>query len=201
MTTPGGGSAVSDNLVVAVLFSDPGAAVLQLLVVVLFSDNSWWWQCCSQTTPGGGRVLFSDNLQCCSQTTPGGGSAVLRQLLVVAVLFSDNSWSHVSVSLLGAAQSTLQDIKVPEYGGGYTFTPLSHNRCLFWRVCHDVVELWEESLDHDFCHNHVQLRFADTPVLEGLSVHETRQYVYILLATVSSVHRIRLPHPHTTQVL
>lgn len=42
-------------------------------------------------------------------------------------------------------------------------------------------------------------RFADTPVLEGLSVHETRQYVYILLATVSSVHRIRLPHPNSTQ--
>ncbi|XP_042209649.1 nuclear pore complex protein Nup160 homolog [Homarus americanus] len=107
-------------------------------------------------------------------------------------------WRNITIDT-GAAQSTLQDIKVPEYGGGYTFTPLSHNRCLFWRVCHDVVELWEESLDHDFCHNHVQLRFADTPVLEGLSVHETRQYVYILLATVSSVHRIRLPHPHTTQ--
>ncbi|XP_063612781.1 nuclear pore complex protein Nup160-like, partial [Penaeus indicus] len=102
----------------------------------------------------------------------------------------------------GAAQSTLQDIKVPEYGGGYAYkslSPATRNRYIYWRVCHDVVELWEESLDHDFVHNHVQLRFADTPVLEGLSVHETRQYVYILLATVSSVHRIRLPHPTSTQ--
>nr|XP_045619650.1 nuclear pore complex protein Nup160-like isoform X1 [Procambarus clarkii] len=110
-------------------------------------------------------------------------------------------WRNITVDT-GAAQSTLQDIKVPEYGGGYSFKPLSPvtcNRYLFWRVCHDVVELWEESLDHDFTHNHVQLRFADTPVLEGLSVHETRQYVYILLATVSSVHRIRLPHPQTAQ--
>lgn len=38
----------------------------------------------------------------------------------------------------GAAQSTLQDIKVPEYGGGYAFTPLcpaTRNRYLFWFVC------------------------------------------------------------------
>ncbi|XP_069941097.1 nuclear pore complex protein Nup160-like isoform X2 [Cherax quadricarinatus] len=110
-------------------------------------------------------------------------------------------WRNITVDT-GAAQSTLQDIKVPEYGGGYAFKPLSpatRNRYLFWRVCHDVVELWEESLDYDFTHNHVQLRFADTPVLEGLSVHETHKYVYILLATVSSVHRIRLPHPQTPQ--
>lgn len=110
-------------------------------------------------------------------------------------------WRNITIDT-GAAQSTLQDIKVPEYGGGYAYKPLSPatcNRYLFWRVCHDIVELWEESLDYDFTHNHVQLRFADTPVLEGLSVHETHQYVYILLATVSSVHRIRLPHPQTSE--
>ncbi|XP_066987755.1 nuclear pore complex protein Nup160 [Macrobrachium rosenbergii] len=110
-------------------------------------------------------------------------------------------WRNITIDT-GAAQSTLQDIKVPEYGGGYAYKstcPATRNRYLFWRVCHDIVELWEESLDYDFTLNHVQFRFADTPVLEGLSVHETRQYVYILLATVSSVHRIRLPHPQQTQ--
>ncbi|CAL4068545.1 unnamed protein product [Meganyctiphanes norvegica] len=40
-------------------------------------------------------------------------------------------------------------------------------------------------------------RFADTPILEGLSIHETNHHVIILLATVSSVHRIRLPHPQS----
>ncbi|KAK3858813.1 hypothetical protein Pcinc_035022 [Petrolisthes cinctipes] len=110
-------------------------------------------------------------------------------------------WRNITIDT-GAAQSTLQDIKVPEYGGGYAFTPVcpaTRNRYLFWRVCHDVVELWEESLDHDFTHNHIQLRFADTPVLEGLSVHETQHHVYILLATVSSVHRFCFPHPQVSQ--
>lgn len=110
-------------------------------------------------------------------------------------------WRNITIDT-GAAQSTLQDIKVPEYGGGYAFSPVcpaTRNQYLFWRVCHDLVELWEESLDQDFISNHVQLRFADTPVLEGLSVHETRQHVFILLATVSSVHRFRLPHPQAFQ--
>nr|XP_053641037.1 nuclear pore complex protein Nup160 homolog [Cherax quadricarinatus] len=75
-------------------------------------------------------------------------------------------WRNITVDT-GAAQSTLQDIKVPEYGGGYAFKPLSpatRNRYLFWRVCHDVVELWEESLDYDFTHNHVQLRYSIGPI-------------------------------------
>lgn len=46
----------------------------------------------------------------------------------------------------GAAQSTLQDIKVPEYGGGYAFSPVcpaTRNRYLFWSVlcCHAKVIL------------------------------------------------------------
>ncbi|XP_076070000.1 nuclear pore complex protein Nup160 isoform X2 [Oratosquilla oratoria] len=106
-------------------------------------------------------------------------------------------WQNITVDT-GAAQSTLQDIKVPEYGGGYVYVtngPLTRNRYIFWRVNHDVVELWEESLELNLTQNYIRLRFADTPVLEGLSVHETGQYVIILLATVSSVHQIRLVHP------
>ncbi|MPC07926.1 Nuclear pore complex protein Nup160 [Portunus trituberculatus] len=160
-----------------------------------------------------------------------GGQLGLREVL------PDQSallhWRNITIDT-GAAQSTLQDIKVPEYGGGYAFSPVcpsTRNRYLFWsvlhcsiscnlhtrnfcccgdclvvwhgcgsrRVCHDLVELWEESLDQDFTNNHVQLRFADTPVLEGLSVHETQQHVFILLATVSSVHRFCLPHPQAFQ--
>ena len=43
-------------------------------------------------------------------------------------------------------------------------------------------------------------RFADSPILEGLSVHETKNEIIILLATVLSVHRIRLVHPNAMQV-
>ncbi|KAB7500634.1 Nuclear pore complex protein, partial [Armadillidium nasatum] len=106
-------------------------------------------------------------------------------------------WKTISIDT-GAAQGTLQDIKVPEYGGSYMYkhqSPSTQNRYIFWRVFHNIVEIWEETLDINFQFNHVQLKFTDTPVLEGLSVHETNQHVVILLATVSSVHQIKLPHP------
>lgn len=105
----------------------------------------------------------------------------------------------------GAAQGTLQDIKRPEACGGYAYKDsalqgqndvCTRNRFIYWKVNHDVLELSEESLDCDLLNGHVAVRFQDTPVLDGVSVHENGDVdVVVLVATVSSVHRIVLPHP------
>ncbi|XP_023209756.1 nuclear pore complex protein Nup160-like [Centruroides sculpturatus] len=100
-----------------------------------------------------------------------------------------------------AAQSTLQDIKLPESAGGYAYqescflsTPTS-NRYIYWRASNEILELIEVSLDVNLTGSHIRLRFQHTPVLEGVSIHETHDQVIILVATISSVHRLVFPHP------
>ena len=53
----------------------------------------------------------------------------------------------------------------------------------------------EISLDWDLAGSRVRYRFQDTPVLAGVSVHETFHHVVILVSTVSSVHKLVFPHP------
>ncbi len=38
-------------------------------------------------------------------------------------------------------------------------------------------------------------RFQDSPLLDGISVHESWGHVIILVPTVASVHRLCFPHP------
>ena len=66
---------------------------------------------------------------------------------------------------------------------------------ILWRKNHDNLELIETSLDWDLRKNRVKYRFQDTPVLSGVSIHETHHHVVVLVATVSSVHKMRFPHP------
>ena len=52
----------------------------------------------------------------------------------------------------GAAQSTLQDIKLPDTAGGYTYScdgasPVLANRTLYWRTQGDTIEIQEVSLN------------------------------------------------------
>ena len=52
----------------------------------------------------------------------------------------------------GGAQSTLQDIKVPDCAGGFVYevrSSVTRNRFLEWRTSHDVLELAETSMDRD----------------------------------------------------
>lgn len=65
----------------------------------------------------------------------------------------------------------------------------------FRRSNKDYIQFYEVSLDFNLARNHVQLRFHNTPILDGVSVHETGDKVIILLATVASIHRITLTHP------
>lgn len=121
---------------------------------------------------------------------------------IIPHLTSSSTFKNVNINT-GASQSTLQDIKIPDYGGGYVYqgtSPVTHNRYIFWRVSDDTVEVWEESLDRDLTHNRVLLRIVGLPVLEGVSVHERDgKHVLLLVATIASTHCFTLPHPDTLQ--
>ncbi|WAR01461.1 NU160-like protein [Mya arenaria] len=59
----------------------------------------------------------------------------------------------------------------------------------------DILELIEESLDHDLYASKVKFHFQDMSILGGVSVHESHGYVIVLVPTVASVHRLVFPHP------
>ncbi|XP_066602662.1 nuclear pore complex protein Nup160 homolog [Prorops nasuta] len=107
-------------------------------------------------------------------------------------------WKSIVLNI-GGSQSTLQDIKVPEIAGGYSYKDNSRhftrNRFIYWRISHDILELVECSLDINLAHCRVRYKFTDTPILDGISIHETANSVIILVATVSSVHKLCFSHP------
>ncbi|CAG2164135.1 unnamed protein product [Oppiella nova] len=100
-----------------------------------------------------------------------------------------------------AANSTLQDFKQSESAGAFTyhdsnaFTTNTCNRFIYWKTSNDILELTELSMDVNLTGNQLKLHFQKNPVLEGVSIHETIDKVYILVATVSSVHRFIFTHP------
>ncbi|XP_040564442.1 nuclear pore complex protein Nup160 [Lepeophtheirus salmonis] len=95
----------------------------------------------------------------------------------------------------GGSQSTLQDVKLPDTAGGFAYANAANNRFIIWRTVHDELELTEYSLDTLLHSNKVKFKFQDTPLLEGLSIHETYDSLIILVSTVSSVHKMVFSHP------
>lgn len=63
------------------------------------------------------------------------------------------------------------------------------------RTSNDILELVEQSLDVNLSGNKVRFRFTDTPVLDGITIHEYYGSVIILVPTVCSVHRLVFNHP------
>ncbi|CAH1156010.1 unnamed protein product [Phaedon cochleariae] len=110
---------------------------------------------------------------------------------------SDN-WKEITLTT-GGTQSTLQDIKVAEKANGFCYEDSTkhhtRNRFIYWRINYDVLELVEHSLDINLTGNRVRYRFTDTPILDGVSLHETYENVIVLVPTVCSVHRLIFPHP------
>ena len=98
----------------------------------------------------------------------------------------------------------MQDIKLPDSAGGYSYLddgscPALANRTLYWRTSHDTLELHEVSLNHNLVGGRVRFRFLDTPLLPGISVHEAWGQVVVLVATVSSVHKLSFSHPSSLE--
>lgn len=65
----------------------------------------------------------------------------------------------------------------------------------FRRIIHDILEIIEQSLDITLAGNALRYRFVDTPILDGISIHETCTSVIVLVPTVCSIHRLVFPHP------
>lgn len=66
------------------------------------------------------------------------------------------------------------------------------------RTSHDVLELSEISLDLNLNDNHIRYKFADSPVLT-VAIYENKDNIIILVATVSSIHRLSYMHPDKIQ--
>ncbi|CAH1786774.1 unnamed protein product, partial [Owenia fusiformis] len=117
---------------------------------------------------------------------------------------SNLRWKDITFNS-GNSLSTLQDIKLPECAGGYTYRDSgkvaapSRNRFIYWRTFNDCLELVEQSLDFNLTGNAVRFKFQDTPILNGVGIHESHGYVVILVSTVCSVHRLMFPHPNKLQ--
>lgn len=62
------------------------------------------------------------------------------------------------------------------------------------RLYDDILELVEHSLDFNLVGNQVRYKFQDSPVLEGLTIHETQQGIVVLVCTVSSIHRLKFSY-------
>ncbi|XP_077499915.1 nuclear pore complex protein Nup160 [Amblyomma americanum] len=128
------------------------------------------------------------------------GTKYVRYVEVPLRETSAPKWKELTINT-GAAQSTLEDIKLAERAGGYAYqedTALGNttrNRFIYWKTNHNVLELTEESLDVNLVGNKLRLRFQHTPLLEGVSIFETRNCLVVLAATIASVHRISFPHP------
>lgn len=86
----------------------------------------------------------------------------------------------------------------------YLLVSLSGKKCpcqylkenfYFRRIYHDILELVEQSMDVNLIDARVRYRFTDTPILDGITIHEINGQVIILIPTVCSVHCLTFSHP------
>ncbi|KAL8614434.1 hypothetical protein ACOMHN_007770 [Nucella lapillus] len=127
-----------------------------------------------------------------------GREGMMREVVVAQSVAPP--WKEIVVNT-GASASTLQDIKVPDSCGGFTYRDSSlagspvRNRFIYWRTWGDVLELEESSLDILLTGSRIRYRLQDTPIVGGVSVSEAGPHVVVLVATVASIHRLVFPHP------
>ncbi|XP_026676915.1 nuclear pore complex protein Nup160 [Diaphorina citri] len=85
--------------------------------------------------------------------------------------------------------------QIPQRTGGLNISNHS-NRFIFWKTRGNILELVEHSLDVNVAGNQLRYKFEDSPVLgDSISMYETKQNIVLLVATISSVHKIKFPRP------
>lgn len=115
----------------------------------------------------------------------------------------DDKWRELNFDL-ASGQNVLQDFVMPETGAGYVYRDVklvgsaSHNRFLYWRTTNDILELVEISTETLLEDNQVRIRFVNSPIINNVNVIEFSDTIVIMFATLTSVHRIYLSHPKTT---
>ncbi|KAF7993721.1 hypothetical protein HCN44_010316 [Aphidius gifuensis] len=105
-------------------------------------------------------------------------------------------WKEITLNTV----KVLCRISITKRAGGYSYNNsnkyYTRNRFIYWRISHDILELIEHSLDVNLVNSKVRYKFTNTPILDGISIHETINSVIILVATVASVHKLTFPHPN-----
>ncbi|XP_017855131.1 nuclear pore complex protein Nup160 homolog [Drosophila busckii] len=119
---------------------------------------------------------------------------------VVPKNINPEEWLEAEINT--GTQSTLQDIKSLGKSGAFCYnspdkSPQYRNRFIYWRTYQDILELSEVSLDITLLRNNLRLRFTDSAVL-NVSLSEDDTSITLLVATVSSIHRIVFPLPTET---
>ena len=121
--------------------------------------------------------------------------------LALPQLLNDN-WRELSFDL-ASGHNVLQNSVVPESGSGYVYKDAksigsaTHNRFIYWRTVNDVLELIEISSETNLDDNQIRIRFVNSPIVNSINVIEFSENIAIVLVTMTSVHRILLPHPRT----
>lgn len=96
----------------------------------------------------------------------------------------------------------LQDVKTSEQCGGYCFAEREDyrsNRFIYWRTCGDSIYLCEISVNLNLASNHLKISFDESPIL-SVEISGNRLQVFLLIVTVTSIHRILLRHPKANSV-
>lgn len=96
----------------------------------------------------------------------------------------------------------LQDVKTSEQCGGYCFAEREDyrsNRFIYWRTCRDSVFLCEVSMNLNLAKNHLKISFDESPIL-SVEISGNQLQVFLLIVTVTSIHRIVLRHPKANSV-
>lgn len=109
---------------------------------------------------------------------------------------ASEEWKDIKLNI-GGSHSTLQDIKVQRQAAGFCYKndEFIRNRFIYWRTCDDVVlELSENSLDVNLKNKNLRLTFEESPIL-SVHISETQDFVMILVATISNIHRFQFTHP------
>ncbi|XP_055603788.1 nuclear pore complex protein Nup160 homolog [Uranotaenia lowii] len=107
-----------------------------------------------------------------------------------------SNWREISVST-GGIHNMLQDVKTSEQCGGYSFAEredFRSNRFIYWRTCRDSLFLSEVSMNLNLAKNHLKINFDESPIL-AVEISGNQMQVFLLIITVTSIHRIVLRHP------
>uniref|UniRef100_A0A8D8R6K1 Nuclear pore complex protein Nup160 n=1 Tax=Cacopsylla melanoneura TaxID=428564 RepID=A0A8D8R6K1_9HEMI len=116
----------------------------------------------------------------------------IKKEVLCDCLVSD-AWKEITFNSSGTP--SIQDIKIPQRTGGLNISNHS-NRFIFWKTRGNVLELVEHSLDVNIACNQLRYKFEDSPVLgDSVSLYETKQNIVLLVATISSVHKIKFSRP------
>jgi hypothetical protein len=121
-----------------------------------------------------------------------------KELVVASDVLPSDGWQEFALQHSSAQRNT----STVQIGGGVPFrgssstNPITRNRFLIWRVVDGCLELVDLSLDASIHSNGVRIKFGSCKHLPGgISIRETRDGLYLLVATSSQVHRFVLPAP------